>query len=128
METEPLIRAVRDAMDEAGFSQTDLARATGINQSTVSRYLNGKVWMKPEALSKIGEALGISASTLQRRAAEILLESSNRDQLKRQLDEVSERVSAYEAESDLRRDVRRLEDRLRRIERKLDGDDDGGDR
>ena len=34
---------LREAMRDAGMTQSDLARATGLNRATISRYLSGEV-------------------------------------------------------------------------------------
>lgn len=51
---------LREAMQEAGKTQADLVRDTGLNRGTVSRYLSGAVEPRHEATHKLAVALGVS--------------------------------------------------------------------
>lgn len=51
---------LREAMREAGKTQADLVRDTGLNRGTVSRYLSGAVEPRHEATHKLAIALGVS--------------------------------------------------------------------
>lgn len=125
MDNQSLIRAVRHAMAEAGFTKvTDFAEAVGVHQTQMSRYLNGSTAITSQALERMSEALGISADQLRRRAAKILLETIDSEEVVARVDELAERVSAYEAESEVRRSIRRIEERLRQIEDKMGDPDD----
>lgn len=50
--------------NELGLLQKDLSIATGINQSTISKYENGKLQIKREAMKKIAKALETDVQTL----------------------------------------------------------------
>ena len=51
---------LREAMVEAGKKQLDLAKATGLSHSTISRYLSGQMEPKQKAISRMAVALGVS--------------------------------------------------------------------
>lgn len=51
---------LREAMRDAGMTQSDLARATGLNRATISRYLSGEVEPRQEAAHKLAVALGVA--------------------------------------------------------------------
>lgn len=51
---------LKEAMESAGKKQADLVNMTGLNKSTISRYLSGKVEPKSKALSLLSKALGVS--------------------------------------------------------------------
>lgn len=56
--------ALTDCMDRAGVSRGELARRTGIDKSTISRYASGDLMPSIERLDRIAGALGIAASAL----------------------------------------------------------------
>ena len=49
-----------EAMREAGKTQADLARATGLSRATVSRYLSGEMEPRQDAAHKLAVALGVA--------------------------------------------------------------------
>ena len=49
-----------EAMRDAGMSQSDLARAAGLNRATISRYLSGEVEPRHDAAHKLAIALGVT--------------------------------------------------------------------
>ena len=51
---------LREAMSAAGKKQLDLAKATALSHSTISRYLSGQMEPKQKAVSKLATALGVS--------------------------------------------------------------------
>lgn len=51
---------LREAMRDAGMTQSDLARATGLNRATISRYLSGEVEPRQDAAHKLAIALGVA--------------------------------------------------------------------
>ena len=55
---------LREAMNDAGKKQTDLVRETGLNRSTVSRYLSGEVEPRQDAAYKLALALNVSETWL----------------------------------------------------------------
>lgn len=51
---------LREAMRDAGMKQLDLAKATGLSHSTISRYLSGQMEPKQKAISQLAVRLGVS--------------------------------------------------------------------
>lgn len=51
---------LREAMDDAKFTQADLMRATGLHRSAISRYLLGEYEPKAHAVGKMARALDVS--------------------------------------------------------------------
>ena len=51
---------LKEAMQEAGKKQIDLARETGLSHSTISRYLSGAVEPRQDATHKIAIALNVA--------------------------------------------------------------------
>lgn len=52
------------ALNNSGMTPAELARASGLNKSSVSRYLSGKVEPKQAALFAMAKALNVSPSWL----------------------------------------------------------------
>lgn len=56
---------VRQAREAANQRQEDLARATGINQSTISRIENGEIQQpRKRTMRKLARALGVPVERL----------------------------------------------------------------
>ena len=51
---------IKEAMDSRGIKQIDLANATGMSHSTISRYLSGKMEPKPKAISLLARELNVT--------------------------------------------------------------------
>lgn len=51
---------LREAMNDAGMTQADLMRATGLHRSAISRYLLGEYEPKAHAVGKMAKALDVS--------------------------------------------------------------------
>lgn len=51
---------LKEAMQDAGKKQIDVARETGLSHSTVSRYLSGAVEPRQDATHKLAVLLGVS--------------------------------------------------------------------
>lgn len=51
---------IRALMDEQGVSVTDLAAATGLDRAGLSRWLNGRSFVREDTLRAVLEALGAS--------------------------------------------------------------------
>lgn len=51
---------ILEAMHDAQKTQADLVRETGLNKSTISRYLSGEVEPRHEATHKLAKALAVS--------------------------------------------------------------------
>jgi transcriptional regulator with XRE-family HTH domain len=56
----PTAARLRQAMEAAGKKQLDLAKATGLSHSTISRYLSGQMEPKQKAVALIAVALNVS--------------------------------------------------------------------
>lgn len=54
---------------EKGWTQTELAEASGINRVTIARYETGKQSPTLRLLEKLAEALGVSISDLSEKKA-----------------------------------------------------------
>ena len=50
---------IREAIDVSGFSRYQIAKKTGIDQASMSRFMNGKAGLELAALDRIGELLGL---------------------------------------------------------------------
>lgn len=50
---------LREAMDIAGKSQADLVEGTGLNKSSISRYLSGAVEPKQKAITALAKELNV---------------------------------------------------------------------
>ena len=57
-------RHLREALFEAGWTQTDLARKTGIDKNTISALANDRSTPRPGTLQRIETALGLTPGTL----------------------------------------------------------------
>ena len=51
---------LKEAMYAADKTPADLARETGLNKSTLSRYLSGAIEPKQNAIAKLSSSLGVS--------------------------------------------------------------------
>lgn len=51
---------IREAMETAGKKQADLVDETGLNKSTISRYLSGAMEPKQKAISLLARSLEVS--------------------------------------------------------------------
>jgi transcriptional regulator with XRE-family HTH domain len=51
---------LKEAMYGAGKTPADLARETGLNKSTLSRYLSGAIEPKQNAIAKLASSLNVS--------------------------------------------------------------------
>lgn len=61
---EDLKDRLKKALNSKGWTGADLARASGVNKSEVSRYLHGQVVPKQTKIGKMAEALGVSPAWL----------------------------------------------------------------
>ncbi|MGN0867943.1 MAG: helix-turn-helix domain-containing protein [Akkermansia sp.] len=57
---------LQDLLDERGWSQSALARATGLSQAVISKYLLGKSEPGARELGQIAEAFGVTMDVLWR--------------------------------------------------------------
>ena len=51
---------IQEAMSAVGMKPIDLAKATGLSHSTISRYLSGKMEPKQKAISLLAKALDVT--------------------------------------------------------------------
>lgn len=58
---------IRALINVGGLNSTDVAKASELTPSTVSRYLNGKTDIKSENLAKLLASLGVDLSLILRR-------------------------------------------------------------
>ncbi len=58
------LESVNAAMEQAGFSQTALAKELGVSKEIVSKWLSGKKFPRPDKLLRLGLALGLSLDQL----------------------------------------------------------------
>ncbi|MDR1119266.1 MAG: helix-turn-helix domain-containing protein [Bifidobacteriaceae bacterium] len=103
-------RVLREAMAEAGTSQSDLARVTGVAQGRISEYVNGRVGMSAEMLQYLLSGLGLRAVVAARAEAPAMSRSDKRSWLVHRA--VAERLSPSawpEAAAIVRRNIARLE-------------------
>lgn len=56
----PVAERLREAMNEAGKKQADLARETGIDKGALSSYLSGKYEPKQKAIGALARALNVT--------------------------------------------------------------------
>ena len=57
---------LQDLLDERGWSQSALARATGLSQAVISKYLLGKSEPGARELGQIADAFGVTMDVLWR--------------------------------------------------------------
>lgn len=57
---EDVAKRIKEAMELRGMSQSELARAAGIDKSSLSRYLSGAYAPKQKAIGKLAQALHVS--------------------------------------------------------------------
>ena len=55
---------LREALNNAGMTQGELARRTGLNKGTISHYLSGSYVPKQKAMSELAYALNVSEAWL----------------------------------------------------------------
>ena len=60
MQNSITVKRLREVLDEYDMRPVDLARVTGINRSSISRYLSGSYKPSHTAINKIAIALGVS--------------------------------------------------------------------
>jgi transcriptional regulator with XRE-family HTH domain len=58
--TADIAQRLREAMNNAGKTQADLVRETGLSKSTLSRYLSGQFEPKQIAVNKLALALNVA--------------------------------------------------------------------
>lgn len=56
---------IKKLLDANGMTITELARKTGLNHSTISRYISGKVEPKRDSLEKIAHVLFVDRAYLE---------------------------------------------------------------
>ncbi|WP_432798691.1 helix-turn-helix domain-containing protein [Poriferisphaera sp. WC338] len=58
---------IRQATKESVYSQADLSRMLGVNESTISRFFAGSMMFKEERLNELAELLGLKVKQDRRR-------------------------------------------------------------
>ena len=56
-------RRIRNASDDRGWTQTELARLLDVADAQVSRWETGRMMPSPRYLQRIGEVFGVPAET-----------------------------------------------------------------
>jgi ribosome-binding protein aMBF1 (putative translation factor) len=56
---ERLTDQLREAIDDSGMSRYAVAKAIGLDQSTLSRFMSGKAGLALATVDKLGELLGL---------------------------------------------------------------------
>lgn len=51
---------LRQAIEDSGLTRYEIAKRTGIDQATLSRFVTRKLGLSMEALDALGECLGLS--------------------------------------------------------------------
>lgn len=69
------IAGIKAAMEERGWTQTQLAECSGLSFGQVNRMLNGKVEITPNSLQKIADALGVKVYELTEERDEVVSSS-----------------------------------------------------
>jgi plasmid maintenance system antidote protein VapI len=59
MANQKLSDEIRDAVNSSGMSRYGIAKALGIAESTMSRFVNGKGGLSMDYLDRLGELLGL---------------------------------------------------------------------
>lgn len=57
--TKKISDAVRDAIDKSGETRYAIAKATGIDESALAKFYNGKRGITTATLDRLGEYLGL---------------------------------------------------------------------
>jgi transcriptional regulator with XRE-family HTH domain len=115
-----LIDKIRDAYAESGLNQGEFAKAVGVRQNSVSRWLKGKSVPSPSHLPALGPVLGLDLPTLlQMRTTE----TAERDAIRRAGVEgrPDSRGRRSTAPSMAPSSVEQLEQRIREVRRVLEG-------
>lgn len=107
---------LKQAMERAELSQTELASKTTISKATISRYLSGEFKPKPKTLNIIAATLNVSAAWLAGYDVPMERESTNKNddlsriiaRLRRDNDFYAACIALYEMNADQLRSVRDL--------------------
>jgi transcriptional regulator with XRE-family HTH domain len=63
MKKKTLSDQIRYAVDRSGMSRYAICNAIGLNQSTMSRFMNGKAGLSLAVLDKLAEVIGLVVVT-----------------------------------------------------------------
>jgi addiction module HigA family antidote len=74
---------LREALEERGLAQRDLARSTGFSEKHISHIVNGKARISADAAIRLERALGISARFWVHRQADHDLHLAQRSRIER---------------------------------------------
>ena len=59
-QTKPLTDQLRDAIDDCGLTRYQIAKATGIDESALAKFYNGRRGLSMKALDALGEFLELT--------------------------------------------------------------------
>ena len=68
---EGLVNVLRDAIDESGKSQYQLAQETGIDKAALSRFVSGERGLTLDTAAKLAAALGLELKPARRRRRQV---------------------------------------------------------
>ena len=86
-------KRLRKAVEDSGYSQTQLCEITGINKGALSSYLSGRYYPKQQALEKLSEALNVPIFWLMGYDDDNLSPSDRKD-IAKSLDEMMEQLES----------------------------------
>jgi transcriptional regulator with XRE-family HTH domain len=59
---------LREAIEKAGVSRYEIAKATGVSQTTLCRFVSGERGISVDAMDAIGQYLGLSIVSQKKRS------------------------------------------------------------
>lgn len=107
---------LREVMSETGFTQTELARVSGVHQPSISQMLSGRIEMSDEQLDRLLSCMGRRLEVVRRPVLPRLTRSERRSwRLHRQLSKSLDRARLEEWKPT-------LDDNLSRLSRDVRGE------
>ncbi|MEU1982136.1 helix-turn-helix transcriptional regulator [Nocardia sp. NPDC019395] len=106
---------LREVMLETGTTQSELARVSGVRQSSISQCLSGKVNLSDEQLDRLLSCMGYRLEVIRRAVPPDLTRSERRSWM------LHRRLSAHLTESDLEGWRPRIERNLQRLRAGVSG-------
>jgi transcriptional regulator with XRE-family HTH domain len=104
---------LRDVMLETGTSQSELSRASGVRQPSISQFLSGKVDLSDDQLDRLLSCMGYRLEVVRRSVQPDLTRSERRSwQLHRRLSSHLTRTSLEQWMPTIERNLRRLRERV----------------
>ena len=98
-----LINRIKKILTEQNMSKADLSRLTGISNSSLSEYLNGKYEPKQDKIALIAKALHVSPAWLMGFDEEPNLNRRDEREIESDLEDMMNSISsaAFEGEDDI---------------------------